>query len=368
MYNSIFTLPSDFKIETVKKVKELNKKLDYKVTEFYGSLKTSKIGSGRKYFELPEISLDELKEYLDYCKQEGFNFNYTLNLSCIDNKEFTEEGRQFIVEEVQKLVDAGVTLFTVAMPSLVELLWTYFPQVKVTLSIISGIDSLSKAETFCKYPNVEHIYIHERVNRQISLLKGIVEVAHKYNKKVGMIVNSFCLSDCPYRQYHYNFGAHATYGSEFIIPEYYGSKCALMKINDKRNVLNSPWVRPNDIDIYASLGIERFKVSGREMHSNKADILKVVEVYNSRKFDGNLAELFMCFTHCAYADIFNIKNDEALDKYLKEVFSGENICNFNGCTNCMKCAEALSSISLDQENKEKWSKIFEDRMTRFKTK
>jgi hypothetical protein len=71
--NTIFSVPSDFKIETVKKFKELNEEFDIKVTEFYGSLKTSPIGSGRKYFELPEVSYDELKNYeqQNQLKQKG---------------------------------------------------------------------------------------------------------------------------------------------------------------------------------------------------------------------------------------------------------------------------------------------------------
>lgn len=365
---SIFTVPADFKKETVSKFLKLNNNFDVKVTEFYGSIKSSKIGSGRKYFELPEINENELRDYIAFCKENNIKFNYTLNLSCANNKEFTEEGRTELIAEIRKLVDLGITDFTIALPSLIELFNQEFPNIDITLSIITGIDSLSKMETFCQYENIKNIYIHERVYRQIELMKNLIELGHKYNKKIGMIVNSFCLSDCPYRQYHYNFGAHATYGSSYIIPEYYGSKCALMKINDKRNVLNSPWVRPEDLKKYMEIGIDRFKISGREMHADNADMFKMVETYNNFKFDGNLAELFMCFTKCAYSEVFNIKNDENLNNYLEEVFSGENKCNINGCNNCMKCKDALKSIEINKNGKAKWSKIFEDRIKKFKEK
>jgi len=179
--------------------------------------------------------------------ENGMYFNYVLNLSCASNMEFTETGRKEIIDEIQPLVDMGVNHFTIALPSLIQLFETYFPQVKITLSIICGVDSLSKMECYCKFGNIDNIYIHEKVYRQPHLMRQMVNIAHKYNKKVGIIVNSFCLSECPFRSYHYNFGAHATYGSNYIIPEYYGSLCALMKIRDKRNVLNAPWVRPEDM-------------------------------------------------------------------------------------------------------------------------
>lgn len=362
----IFTIPADFKPDSIKEIVESNKRWKYQVKESYGSLRNSEIGSGRKYFELPNISYDELKEYVETCKKNNIVFNYTLNLSCYDNKEFTEEGKRYLLNHIKKLVDCGITQFTVAMPSLVELLDKHFPQVKVTLSVITGIDSLSKMERYSQYKNINSVYIHERIYRNLKLIKKITEIAHKHNIKVGIIVNSFCLSDCPFRSYHYNFGAHAISGTSYVIPEYYGSMCALMKINDKRNVLNAPWVRPEDLQRYVDCGIDRFKISGREMHSNGAKIPQVVESYNNESYDGNLAELFMCFTKCPYSEIFYIKNDKNLNDYLKNVFNGENECNRFGCTNCMKCENALNSIITNEDNKEKWSKIFNDRIKKFR--
>ncbi len=361
----IYMIPADFKCESVDKFLEINKTADIKVKEFYGSIKTSKIGSGRKHFELPDVSMNDFKKYVKHINDSGFNFNYVLNLSCVSNKEFTELGQKEIIDEIRPIVDAGVTDFTIALPSLIDVISKEFPNIRITLSIICGVDSLSKMKLYCQYKSISNIYIHEKVYRQPELLKSMIDIAHKYKKKVGVIINSFCLSECPFRAYHYNFGAHATYGEEYIIPEYYGSMCALMKINDKRNVLNAPWIRPNDMKFYMNLGVDRFKISGREMFSNKADMHKMVEVYNSYNYKGNLAYLFMCFTDCAYSEIFNIDNDESLDKYLKDVLNGNLTCNVNGCNDCMKCSQALKSIKISASGKEKWQKVFNDRINKF---
>ena len=58
--------------------------------------------------------------------------------------------------------------------------------------------------------------------------------------------------------------------------------------------------------------------------------------------------------------------DKNLNDYLKNVFNGENECNRFGCTNCMKCENALNSIITNEDNKEKWSKIFNDRIKKFR--
>ena len=62
----IYMVPADFKCESVDRFVELNNKMEIKVQEFYGSLKTSKIGSGRKYFELPDVNFDDFKKYVKH--------------------------------------------------------------------------------------------------------------------------------------------------------------------------------------------------------------------------------------------------------------------------------------------------------------
>lgn len=365
MSNSIFTIPSDFNVNNLIRLVKENEKLNIKAKEVYGSLKTSAYGSGRKFFELPDTTHDNFVQYLAECKKNNIRFNYTLNSSCYGNDEFSKEERDRLLSWIQELVDDGVRQFTVALPSVIHLLNEAFPEVKVTLSIIIGVDSISKMNCFCQYPNINSIYLHERIYRQHKLVKKLTDIAHEHGKKVGMIVNSFCLSDCPYRMAHYNYGAHATMGNEYIIPEYYGSKCALSKISDLRNVLNAPWVRPNDLETYMDLGVDRFKISGREMYNNNANMLKVLETYNQRKYDGNLVDLFMCFTDCTYSELFEIKNNQYLDQYLENVYRGENLCNVNGCTDCGLCKNALSAIKIKKEGRDKWTLVFEERLKNF---
>lgn len=57
---AIFTVPSDFNKESVEKFIKMNENLETKATEFYGSIRTSKIGSGRKFLELENVELEQL--------------------------------------------------------------------------------------------------------------------------------------------------------------------------------------------------------------------------------------------------------------------------------------------------------------------
>jgi len=95
-----YTVAADFKKETISGYADLNAKYkDSKVIETYGQ---ATIGSvcegGRVYADIPAISLQDLKEYIEYSNAKGIGFNYSLNGSCMGNKEFTEEGVREIKE------------------------------------------------------------------------------------------------------------------------------------------------------------------------------------------------------------------------------------------------------------------------------
>lgn len=364
---TIFTIPADFKVDSARKFVNLNKSVGVKLGEVYGSIKSYEIGSGRKFSLIPDIEEEQLKEYVEYCNNSGIKFNYALNLSCASNREFTEEGINKFSTDISRLVDIGINNFTIALPGLIELFNEKFPDVDVTLSVIAGVDSISKMKEFCNYRNVKMIYIHERVYRNISLMKKLIDIAHKNGKKVGIIINSFCLADCMFRQYHYDLAAHSTDNRQYLIPDYYRAKCALAKITDKRTVLMSPWVRPENMQMYIDMGIDKFKVTGREMLAG-GDMVKVFETYNARKYDGNLVDLFMCFDDCVQANVIRIKNDKNLSDYLHNVYEGENVCNINGCIDCMKCEKALESIEFNKEQQKKWIGIFEEQIESYRKK
>ena len=355
---SKFVVPADFNIKSVKEFANLNNNYELKVAELYGSLSTSNIGSGRSHSGLPYTSFDDFENYVAECNKNNIEFNYTLNSSCCSNNEFTEKGKKQIIEEIRKLVGIGIRNFTVSLPSLIEVMASEFPDVDVTVSIICGVDSPFKMNFFCQHNNVKNIYIHERVYRNTKLLKEIIDIAHKHNKKTGMIINSFCMPECPLRMFHFNFASHSVLGTSYIVPEYYWAICGLMKIEDKKNLLNSTWVRPEDLAHYIELGIDRLKITGRERLAKSANLHRMIEIYNNQKYDGNLIELFMCFAECAHSEIFDMQNNDEIDFYIKSILNGNHECKLINCNDCTFCESALNTIKVNEDASSKWTEIF----------
>jgi len=75
-----FSIPTDFKKETIDKLDQLNHSYDNaKVIETYGNITLKNfLGSGRSVELLPEIDLTGLHDYVEYSKSKGIDFNYTL--------------------------------------------------------------------------------------------------------------------------------------------------------------------------------------------------------------------------------------------------------------------------------------------------
>ena len=362
---AIFTVPADFKIETLKKYSEGNANRKIKIAEVYGSLKHGEYGAGRRSFDLANITWDEFCKYIQTCNELGIEFNYTINASCMGNVEFDKDKRNELLDFVSSLYDIGIRSFTVAIPSVAHFIWRKFKDVKITLSIIAGIDTLDKARVYAKYGYIHNIYVHEKLNRNPRMVREIVKIAKDNNINVGMIVNSLCLNDCPFRQFHYNFTGHMTQPQNYVEQDYYAYLCLKEKILDVRNVLNASWIRPNDIKALLDAGITRFKVAGRERNSRLASYEKVVDYYNSGKYEGNIALLLTCFVENSFSKIFNIPNNVQLDSYMNKVFEEKILCNRFGCTNCGACKSVLDTIVINKDDAKKWVSQCDSRISNF---
>ncbi|MBQ2885339.1 MAG: hypothetical protein IJE43_16555 [Alphaproteobacteria bacterium] len=363
--HTIFTVPADFQKESIHKHINDNNNRNIKIEEVYGSIKNSHYGAGRRNFDLQEVQWDAFCDYIKECNKAGIDFNYTLNASCMDNEEYKKGKRNSLIEHVGTLYDAGVRNFTIAIPAVADLIGSNFNDAKITLSIIAGIDTPEKLKMFSHIHGLKNVYIHEKLNRRPRQIKAITEVADFYGVNVGMIVNSFCLADCPYRQFHYNFTGHLTDLSDYVTEDYYYFLCQREKATNPRSILNASWIRPNDIQYFLDAGIKRFKLAGRERNAKHPQYDRVVDAYNARDYDGDITMLLTCFVDNSLSRLFGIPNGPELDTFMKSVFNGDLICNKYGCSNCNACEKVLEVMSVDTDEKNKWVQFCEQQVKTF---
>ncbi len=342
-----FSIPSDFKKETIDKVEKLNHSYkDAKVIETYGNITLKNfLGSGRSVELLPEIDLTDLQDYIDYSKAKCIDFNYTINASHLQNKEFTAKGILEIMNFLSKLYKIGVRWLTVSLPSLMEIIKSSKYDFKMKASAICQITTPNKARMF-KELGVEKIVVDESLNRDFYKLKRILEA---FGDNVEIIVNSICHKDCVSRMFHYNqISTDSIEVSSEASVNYYPHRCLLKRYKNIGNLLRLTWVRPEDIPYYTAIGIKYFKLQGRHTVVN-GDPARTVEGYFKGSYDGDLLELLDMFnpTSRFRVSIDNMK----LEGFLKPFYEKEHFCKDN-CPECNYCESFARKCINEKELRE----------------
>lgn len=65
--------------------------------------------------------------------------------------------------------------------------------------------------------------------------------------------------------------------------------CSTRKLAEPVNYIFSPWIRPEDLHFYESLGYTRFKILERDAPTQA--LIERTRAYNDRRYDGNLIDI-----------------------------------------------------------------------------
>lgn len=342
-----FNIASDFKKETIDGYYRLNNTYaDSKVIETYGNITIGNVcEGGRVYEDIPKIDSKALKSYIEYSKSKGIEFNYSLNGSCMGNREFTEKGAREITRFLNKLYEIGVRRLTVAIPSIIELVKSMGLDFEIKASIICQITNANKAAEYKKL-GVDRIVVDESLNRDFANLKKIQGV---FGDKTEIIINSMCHKDCIYRMFHYNQTAHDSVDKlNSSITTFYNHNCMLKRAESPENFLKLCWIRPEDLKYYSDIGVNYYKIQGRHTVM-KGDPVRAMEAYFRQSYDGDLIDLMELFGS-PYA--FKIKLDnKKLEGYIKPFYEIPGFCR-RECQSCKYC-ESFVKKCTDYEEAEK---------------
>ena len=356
-----FTVPADFSSTVLPSYAEGSLKIP--VREVYGSLKNLPIGGGRHSSVLPDCDEEMLTEYIKEASRLGIHFNYLVNASCMSALELTSEGQKQIGAMLEMLLQCGVRRLTISLPPLADFVFLHYPEFDVWLSVISGITSRTHLKRITENRPFCGIYLHEKLHRDLKHLAEVCDECRIRKMEVGMIVNTLCDADCPYRQFHYDLVSHTLPGQKEM-PNlwYYGTVCKLRRLMDPKQVLRLPWVRPDDLPRYVELGVSRFKLAGRDLCKFGADFARTVADYTSAHFRGELSSLFLCYADVERRGVYNLGNTPRLSEYLEANFSGELNCL--ECSDCGRCAELAAEIAPRPEIREKYLSLYRKRRQR----
>lgn len=296
-FKMTFSVATNFDPALIDVVDQYNQ--DGQFTSVFGKLRSDIVGGGRASMVLPELSIKEVKKYIDLCHKKGLQFNYLLNPMCMENKELEIRSHKQIVKYIGELADIGVDAITINSPYLCELIKKQFPGIKVTIGLYAYIFEIQHIK-YWEDLGADELTLLHGVNRNFGLLEKMLAYAKKSGIALRLIANNICLHSCPYQVLHGTGQAHASRKGHFsknIYIDYCILKCISEKIKNPAGIIASEWIRPEDVKYYEQLcqkvGNTNFSIKLLERTKTTEFLTRVVKAYAERSYDGNLLDLVL---------------------------------------------------------------------------
>ncbi|HEX2949041.1 MAG TPA: U32 family peptidase [Armatimonadota bacterium] len=259
----------------------------YEACEVFGKLPHDIVGGGRASYMLSPVSKGKVETHVREARKHGLAFDYLINAACLGNSEFSSGFHRRLRHLLDWVAASGVEWVTVSLPSMLEIVKTRYPQLKVKVGVYAQVDTPTRAR-FWEDLGADCItLVPLTVNRDFPRLRAIREAVRC---DLQLLANSTCMKECPLAYYHNVELSHASQsrGERFMI-DYCLLKCSTVKLSEPAHYLMSPWIRPEDIHHYEALGYSVFKILERDAPT--ATLVERTRAYHERHFDGNLIDL-----------------------------------------------------------------------------
>jgi collagenase-like PrtC family protease len=297
------------------------------------------------------------------------------------NLEFTRNGNKNLNKLLLWLLDIPIDGVVVSNPYLVQYIRKKYQNLEISVSCFANVNSVEKAR-FWEDLGVTVITLSQvELNRNFKMLQKIRE---SVECELQLIVNDNCIYDCPVFFYHNNLTSH---GSQIqsrlgtFMFDYCFLNCRYRMISEPENFIRAVWIRPEDLSIYEKVGINKFKLIDRGMHTEAIGL--IIDAYSQRSYKGNLYDLFNSaskslwlkkpsffhkvkyFFHPFTVNIFKmfkhrkiVKDIEVyidntkLDGFINFFFN--NDCRYVSCKDCGYCRKvAEEAVKINRQYRQK---------------
>lgn len=281
-----------------------------RISNFYGVVEHPVSRNGRVPLEHQRVAAESARELIAHIHARGRRFKYLLNAPDPLRPKVTEDDEvaliRFLAEELE--VDDVV----VSSPRLMRLVREAAPRLEIHVSTIAGVGNLEQLQPFLPMKPALVVPQHDvpKKPRALSALQAGCEEA---GMAVEVMVTESCLFGCPWMKGHYQALSESMDDRDFH------RKCRDERLANPAELLAcGSFIRPEDVDHYVSLGVRRFKISGR---SKSAEwLLRAARAYLGGKYDGNLVDL-MGMDPVARPETWMRVDSAALDGLIPALFS-----------------------------------------------
>jgi collagenase-like PrtC family protease len=257
-------------------------------SEIYGAHRTSITGGGRPSYRLPQVERDVFERHVRDARRLGLRFNYVMNAPDFGGLEKSLEWLRDVSGYLEYLAGCGVSGVTIAHPVLLQFVKREFPDLRINVSLIAGVDTVAAARKF-EDLGVDVINLNPfTINRDFDSLRAIRQAVRC---ELELYANIPCLDHCPRRTAHYRFSGHASQatGAAAIRQDPFLMRCSHTFLSEPTEFLRSPFIRPEDVSAYREIGIDVIKLSDRTEATEF--LARTARAYAEGKYEGNLFDL-----------------------------------------------------------------------------
>ena len=365
-----FSIPMPFYKEHLDKVISINKNIEKsKITSLYFSLPTNSsdftgFEQDRFYWDF-ETDFEFWKPLIEYSLENSFEFIYVLN-SPIIHYEHSKK-LSFMLEKLDKLINnlrkLGINKVRVSNPQLMGYFNKNYSDFELFISTSSEIKIIKEyTNLFTEFKNIKQCVPSWDINKNFRLLKNLRTLFPQV--KLELMVNEGCLPACPLRVIH-NSRSNSTGDNETLNYCYscafYMDKCSSLQNKNLAFYLsNNNIIYPFEIEEYSKIGINNFKLVGRNNPEFKDG--KYFEYYKyylegTDSIKNILNTPIRYFNnYILYDENINFKVKE-LKMYLpniKHFITNGHLCSSycgTDCRYCYKCAQKIQNVLNEKEEK-----------------
>jgi hypothetical protein len=282
-----------------------------------------------------------LERDLLWLKKQGVRLNLLFNGNCYGANSVSTRFRNNICSIIDHLGEIGAVpdIVTTCSPEIGKMVKKAFPGILIRASVNMRIGTIKGMQylghIFDEY-NMQREY-----NRDLEHIAELKEWAENNGKGLVMLANSGCLGFCSAQTFHDNLVSHESDIMEMDnIRDWAVPNCRVYLENSENwpVILQSTWVRPEDIKNYAKY-FPVIKLATR-MHQNP---WLVIRSYIMEEFSGSIVDL-MEPGFSKELSPYMLDNKSFPDDWFKQTTG----CKKN-CHKCDYCKNVLGQILVNSD-------------------
>ena len=357
-----FSAPMPYSTDNINKLLDINKQVEKSaITSLYMSLPSScNLFTGfeqHRNFMLNQTDWDYWKNLAEFILNKNIDFIYLINSPAHIYTKTPKLERQLdkldiLLNELRKI---GVNKLRVANHKLISYLHKNYSDFDLYASTSFEFKLLMEYKNFMFiHPYVKQVVPSHDLNKNFKFLKNLKNLIPDID--IEIMINEGCINACPVRNLHAESimdefkEENDNIFSNYYAPNYFCIKMENFPIYEltRSNVLY-PW----DIEEYSKIGINKFKLVGRDGYNNFNDYIRLYTAYlkgiDDIKFIQNHS--LSDFTHHLKSNPI-LKQLKVKDyiKYLPQISYFKKYGHFCAsrcgveCRYCYKCAEKIQKV------------------------